>query len=138
MTDSSISDSLDHKLNLRNLVQDDYADIKEMMDIIYPHMGGALPEDLFRKQLEAFPKGQICIEDNGRVVAAAFSLIVDYEKFGDQHTYDQITGDATLTTHDPNGDVLYGMEVAVLPEYQGKRLGRRLYDARKELCQSLN
>ncbi len=138
MTDSSITDSIDHKLNLRNLIASDYADLKKIMDMLYSDMGGAWPESQFHKQLKAFPNGQICIEDNGTVVAAAFSLIVDYDKFGDQHTYDQITGNANLTTHDPNGDVLYGMEVVVSPKYQGKRLGRRLYDARKELCQSLN
>ena len=71
-------------------------------------------------------------------MAAAFSVIVDYDKFGDQHTYDQITGDAYLTTHDPLGDVLYGVDVFVSPDYHGMRLGRRLYEARKELCQNLN
>jgi predicted amidohydrolase/GNAT superfamily N-acetyltransferase len=71
-------------------------------------------------------------------VAAAFSVIVDYDKFGDQHTYEEITGDAYLTTHDPSGDVLYGVDVFVSPDYHGMRLGRRLYEARKELCQNLN
>ncbi|MCG8535221.1 MAG: GNAT family N-acetyltransferase, partial [Pseudomonadales bacterium] len=136
MTDTT--DSVDHHLNLRNLVASDYADLKKIMDLLYPGMGGAWPEHKFRKQLATFPNGQICIEDNGSVVAAAFSLIVDYDSFGDQHTYDQITGNAFLTTHDPSGDVLYGMEVVVLPQYQGMRLGRRLYEARKELCKSLN
>ena len=131
-------ESVEHRLNLRNLVADDYPDLKKIMDVLYPGMGGAWPEEKYRAQLSAFPDGQICIEDNGKVVAAAFSLIVDYEKFGDQHTYNQITGNAYLTTHDPHGDVLYGIEVVVLPEYQGMRLGRRLYEARKELCQNLN
>lgn len=138
MSDTTKSDSVDHRLNLRNIVVSDYDEIKKIMDLLYPDMGGAWPEKKFRRQLSTFPNGQICIEDNGRVVAAAFSLVVDYDKFGDRHTYDQITGNAWLTTHDPNGDVLYGMEVVVLPEYQGMRLGRRLYEARKELCQSLN
>jgi len=92
------------------------------MDIVYPDIGGAWPEKKFRAQLSTFPEGQICIEDHGEVVAAAFSLIVDYDKFGDYHTYDEITGDAYLTTHDPMGDVLYGAEVVVHPDYQGMRL----------------
>lgn len=136
MTDPT--DLADHHLHLRNLVPGDYPDLKRLMDAIYPDMGGADSENTYRRQLSTFPNGQICIEDNGAVVAAAFSLIVDYERFGDSHTYDEITGKASLTTHDPNGDVLYGMEVVVAPEYQGMRLGRRLYEARKELCQSLN
>src|SRR5690606_8155633 len=69
---------------------------------------------------------------------AALTLIVNYARFGDRHTYRQITGDGYFTTHDPNGDVLYGVDVFVDPDYRGMRLGRRLYDARKELCRNLN
>jgi len=128
----------EHKLLLRNLTQEDYADVQEIMDRVYPNLDGAWPDRKYKAQLKVFPEGQICIEDHGRVVAAAFSVVVDYDKFGDQHTYEEITGDAYLTTHDPNGDVLYGVDIFVSPDYHGMRLGRRLYDARKELCQSLN
>ena len=138
MTDEIDSESLEHRLKLRNLVLSDYQDIKEIMDVIYPGMGGGWPKEKFKSQLANFPEGQICIEDHGKVVAVALSLIVDYKQFGDQHTYDEITGNVYLTTHDPNGDVLYGVEVFVSPEYQGMRLGRRLYEARKELCRNLN
>lgn len=138
MSETAQSEDSEHRLNLRNLSLDDYADLKKIMDEVYPEMGGAWPEKKFRAQLAVFPEGQICIEDHGQVVAAALSLIVDYDKFGDRHTYDEITGDAYLTTHDPKGDVLYGAEVVVSPAYQGMRLGRRLYEARKELCQNLN
>ncbi len=72
------------------------------------------------------------------MVAAAISLIVAYARYGDRHTYEQITGNGYLTTHDPNGDTLYGMDLFVHPDYRSMRLGRRLYDARKELCDKLN
>ena len=127
-----------HKLELRNLKPQDYADIQAMMNDIYAGLGGPISEKKYLAQLAAFTEGQICIEDKGRVVAAAFAVIVDYEKFGDLHTYDEITGNAYLTTHDPNGDVLYGVEVFVSPDYRNLRLGRRLYEARKELCINLN
>ncbi len=138
MTDDTLIDDPEHKLNLRHLTVEDFPDLKKLMDIIYPGMGGAWPKNKFESQLRIFPEGQICIEDHGVVVAAAFSVIVDYDKFGDQHTYDEITGNAYLTTHDPLGDVLYGVDVFVSPDYHGMRLGRRLYEARKELCQNLN
>src|SRR5690606_6317813 len=125
-------------LRLRHLRKEDYADVKLIMDHVYRNMGGAWTEEHFTAQLHRFPEGQICLEDRGRVVAAALSLIVDYKRFGDSHTYDEITDRGFITTHDPNGDVLYGMDVFVHPEYQGMRLGRRLYDARKELCEKLN
>jgi predicted amidohydrolase/ribosomal protein S18 acetylase RimI-like enzyme len=128
----------EHHLKLRNTRVADYRDVKRIMDAVYPGMGGAWTREQFAGQINRFPEGQICIEDNGRVVAAAITLIVDYNRFGDQHTYARITGDGFLTTHDPNGDVLYGVDVFVDPEYRHMRLGRRLYDARKELCRRLN
>ncbi|MCK9504484.1 MAG: bifunctional GNAT family N-acetyltransferase/carbon-nitrogen hydrolase family protein [Porticoccaceae bacterium] len=129
----------DHKLKLRNLRTNDFDDIKHIMDRVYPGgMGGVWPKKKYLSMLKTFPEGQICIEDNGKVVAAAFAVIVDYDKFGDEHTYDEITGNAYLSTHDPNGDVLYGVDVFADPDYRNLRLGRRLYEARKELCQNLN
>lgn len=130
-------DGDEHHLRLRTLCYQDYADIEEIMDAVYPTMGPWTRKQ-FAAQLNRFPEGQICIEDNGKVVAAALTIMVDYQRFGDKHTYDQITGDGYFTTHDPNGDVLYGADVFVHPKYSGMRLGRRLYDARKELCRTLN
>ncbi|MFC3095738.1 GNAT family N-acetyltransferase [Alteromonas sediminis] len=127
-----------HHFELRHLTLDDYADVKALMDKVYAQVGGAWPYKNYKAQISTFPDGQICIEDKGKVVAFAISVIVDYDQFGDKHSYDEITGDAYLTTHDPNGDVLYGVEVIVSPDYQGMRLGRRLYEARKELCRNLN
>lgn len=96
-------------------------------------------EQNIKKLLQIFPEGQLCITVNGKVVGSALSIIVDYNKFGDTHTYNQITGNFTFSTHDQkNGDVLYGIDVFVHPDYRGLRLGRRLYEARKELCENLN
>ncbi len=127
-----------HQLELRHLNIDDYQDVKALMDVVYAQVGGAWPYKNFKAQVNTFREGQICIEDKGKVVAFAISVIVDYDQFGDKHSYDEITGDAYLTTHDPNGDVLYGVEVIVSPDYRGMRLGRRLYEARKDLCRNLN
>jgi len=127
-----------HKLNLRNIVLTDYEQIREIMNTVYSNAGGALTKREFKSQLKYFPEGQICIEDNGMLVAAAFSVIVDYNDYGDKHTYKQITGDGLLKNHNSEGDTLYGIDVFVHPDYQGLRLGRRLYDARKELCEKLN
>ena len=128
----------DHRLRLRNLQLSDYKAVRAVMNRVYPELGGAFPRRKYAAMLARFPHGQIGIEDNGQIVAAAFAVIVDYAAFGDDHTYDEITGNADLTTHDPNGDVLYGVDVFVDPDYRQMRLGRRLYDGRKELCRRLN
>lgn len=78
------------------------------------------------------------IKAGGVVVGCALSIIVDYKKFGDEHTYKQITGNYTFNTHDRKGDVLNGIEIFIHPDFRGLRLGRRLYEARKDLCENLN
>lgn len=125
------------QLVLRPTEIGDYEAIHEIMHLVYPEMG-PWERHLFEKQLARFPDGQLCIESEGRVVAAAISMIVDYDKFGHTHTYWQIIGDGGLRNHDPQGDTLYGVDVFVHPEYRKLRLARRLYDARKELCLNLN
>lgn len=127
----------EHHLVLRLLKSEDYPDLKEIMDLIYPRLG-AWEKKAFEAQLNRFAEGQICIEDNGKVTAAAISVIIDYNKFGDKHTYKDITGNGYLTTHNKKGDTLYGVDIFVHPEYRDMRLGRRLYDARKQLCERLN
>ena len=128
-----------HKLKIRNLRITDYEDFAYMMDNVYPaSLGGAWTVKQFSSMIARFPQGQICIEDKGRVVAAALSLIIDYSKYRHNHTYRDIVGDGHLKNHDPNGDYLYGIDVFVHPDYRGLRLGRRMYDARKELCEQLN
>lgn len=127
------------KLILRTLRMEDYEDLKAAMTESYAGMGGAAwTREQIQLLLNQFPKGQLCIEIDGRVVACALALIIDYARFGDSHTYEEVTGNYTFNTHNPNGDVLYGIDVFVSPEHQGLRLARRLYDGRKELCESLN
>jgi len=127
-----------HKLVLRTLRRSDFKAIEVIMDKVYSNMEGAWAADEFAALIRKFPEGQIGIEDNGRLVAAALAIIVDYTKFGDKHTYAKITGNGKFDTHDGDGDTLYGVDVFVDPEYRSLRLGRRLYDARKELCENLN
>jgi predicted amidohydrolase/GNAT superfamily N-acetyltransferase len=127
------------RVELRNLRYRDYIGLKEAMVQAYSGLGGMVWEEAsIKRLLKKFPEGQLCVIVDDKVVAAALSIIVDYKKFGDNHTYRDITGNEEFDTHDPNGDVLYGIELFVHPDYRGMRLGRRLYDARKELCENLN
>lgn len=126
-------------IELRKLTIEDYNDLKESMQQAYLDSGnGVWSRAKINDLLKIFPEGQLCIAVDGKVVACSLSIIVDYDIFGDNHTYEKITGKYTFSTHTPLGNVLYGIEVFVHPEYRGLRLARRLYEARKELCELLN
>jgi len=56
----------------------------------------------------------------------ALSIIVDETRLEKQYTYRDITGNFTFSTHDPSGDILYGIDVFIKPEFRGLRLGRRM------------
>lgn len=118
---------------------DDYKELLVAMRAAYEGwQGGYWSPEAIQSLITKFPEGQIVIKSGGVVVGCALSLIVDYKKYGDEHTYKQITGNYTFNTHTRKGDVLYGIEIFIHPHYRGLRLGRRLYDARKDLCENLN
>ena len=126
-------------IELHFLTLDDYQELKEAMIEAYPDMPDAYWKHAHIKSLtEKFPEGQVVIKINGELAGCALSIVVDYDSFEDHHTYKEITGDYTFNTHDPEGDVLYGIDIFIKKEYRGLRLGRRLYDYRKELTEKLN
>lgn len=132
--DISIKSLEVEKLNINH-----YKELLAAMKAAYPDWQGSFwSMNALNKLIDVFPEGQLVIKADGKVVGSALSIIVDYHKFGDEHTYKEITGNYTFNTHDANGDVLYGIEIFIHPDYRGLRLGRRLYDARKELCENLN
>lgn len=121
------------------LTVDDYQELRAVMVDSYPSMPASIwKEDHIKTLLEKFSEGQIVVKVNGDIAGCALSIIVDYNKFEEKHTYKDITGNYTFDTHDPEGDILYGIDVFVKPEYRGLRLGRRLYEYRKTLCEKLN
>jgi predicted amidohydrolase/GNAT superfamily N-acetyltransferase len=128
-----------NNIEILNLDISHYKQLLEAMKAAYANWTGNFwSEAAIEKLIAKFPEGQFVILADDKVVGCALSIIVKYEDYGDDHTYKQITGNYTFSSHNEKGDTLYGIEVFIRPEYRGLRLGRRLYDARKELCEKLN
>lgn len=128
-----------NEIELQYLSTSDSDDIKEAMIESYTSMPGSYwKREHLEKLIGKFPEGQIVLKVNDEVAGCALSIIVDSDEIEQNHTYKQITGNYTFDTHSPTGDILYGIDVFIKPEWRGMRLGRRLYDHRKELCEKLN
>jgi predicted amidohydrolase len=126
-------------IEISALTIEDYKELKEVMIGAYQSMPNSYwKESHIRSLIQKFPEGQIVVRVNGKIGGCALALIVKGEDFDDHHTYREITGNYTFNTHQNDGNVLYGIDVFVNPDFRGLRMGRRMYDYRKELCEQMN
>ncbi len=126
-------------VELSYLSINDYSELKEVMISSYHALDNAYWSlEKIEKLIDIFPEGQVVIKVNEEIAGCALTIIVNSFDLEDHHTYSEITSNYTFDTHTDQGDILYGIDVFVKPEFRGLRLGRRLYDYRKELCERLN
>lgn len=126
-----------HRVELRNATPKDAKEIEALSDVVYGGKGEGYTLKMIRGQIANFPDGQFVLVREDEIVAYCATFIIDEKLALKPHTWDEITGHGFASRHDPNGDYLYGMEVLVSNEFRGRRLGQRLYNARKKLCQDL-
>ncbi|MFJ8265744.1 GNAT family N-acetyltransferase [Peribacillus asahii] len=136
MSETDLS-KYEKKIIIRNIQIEDIDEIIELGKVCFPNMEPWKREQLV-SHIRIFPEGQFCVEYEDKIVGSCSSLIVNFEEYDDQHTWDVITDNGYITNHDPNGNNLYGIEVMVDPGYRRMKLGARLYEARKELAVRLN
>ncbi len=127
-------------IELKFLTRKDFVELKKATLEAY---AGGLANSYWKlddigKLISIFPEGQVVIKVNGDIAGCALSVIVDFDEIDDNHTYADIVSDSSFKILNKEGDTLYGIDIFIKPEYRGLRLGRRLYDYRKELCENLN
>ena len=128
-----------NKVLVRPLRMEDYKQLSQSFKRVYSDGSDVFwTREQIEKLLDIFPEGQVVTVVDNKIVGCALSIIVDYDRVKNDHTYADVTGNETFNTHNPKGNILYGIEVFVHPEYRGLRLARRMYEYRKELCESLN
>ena len=123
------------KILVRKTSFKDASAINEVVSKCYA--GPAYPIDALRAHINHFPEGQMVVEYEGKVIGFCITFIINEEEAMKPHTWKEITGSSFASRHDPTGDFLYGMDICVDPEFRGKKIGERLYNERRKLCQEL-
>ena len=127
------------KIQVRPLQIEDYSQLAQSFRRVYADGSDVFwTKEQIVTLLRIFPEGQVVTVVDDKIVGCALSIIVDYDIVRGDRTYAKVTGNETFKTHNPNGNILYGIEVFIHPEYRGLRLARRMYEYRKELCEKLN
>ena len=115
------------------------AQLESLQRVVFPTLAD---EERFKaahylKHLELFRAGQFVGLDGERVVAATATIRLHFDFADRSHTFADIIQGGWLTSHEPDGDWLYGADVGVHPDYRGRGLALALYAARQELVWTL-
>lgn len=124
-------------LVVRNTIAADAEQLEELQHIVFPNLSDEeiLHAPQYIRHTEIFPEGQFVITDSGRIVAATTTMRYHYnENDTSHHTFFDIMGGGWLTTHDPHGEWMYGLDMGVHPGYRGKGLAKELYKVRHHTC----
>lgn len=119
-------------IELRNAKMKDIPQIVSLSKKVYGKTD-AYKSEIIRGQINNYPEGCFVISMSGKIVAYSASLLIEEKKAKAPHTWYEITAGGYGSTHNDDGDYLYGYETCVDPSVRGKRLGQRIYNARKNL-----
>jgi GNAT superfamily N-acetyltransferase len=93
------------------------------------------------QQLERFPEGQFVavIKDDGqeKVIGAATTMRTNRPPEERPLRWMEMIGSHGISNHEPDGTWLYGVEMAVRPEYQRNGVATALYKVRLALVEKL-
>lgn len=132
-------------LSIRNTRIEDADEIKMTIQLAFnvpadEDCDDCMGREDVRSQLELFPDGQfVAVYNDGdgdKIVGTAHTMRVAKAPY--PGTWLGTIGDRGIKKHDPEGEWLYGVDMAVRPAYRRKGIGSALYQARFDFVKRLN
>jgi len=122
------------------LAPDHASALTELQKICFPTVSAEerLDERHFLTHCRVCPEGNFVALDGARVVGLGSGFFTDFDFDHVQHTFIEMVAHNYYTNHDPNGAYYYGADISVHPDYRGRGIGRKLYEARKAVVQQYN
>jgi GNAT superfamily N-acetyltransferase len=118
----------------------DAPQLAHLQEVVFPDL---IPEERmedihFSSHVDLFPDGQWVAEIDGKIAGSTSSIRYHFDpEHPEMHRFADLFDDGFMRTHQPEGNWLYGMDMAVFPEFRGLGIARKLYRARQNLVREL-
>ncbi len=111
--------------------------LDKLQQLVFPTLSPdeRLQAKHYLRHIDLFPDGQFVVLDGETIIG--MSTTIRYHLSMEDHTYLEVSAGLWMTSHEKDGDWLYGMDVGVHPDYRGKGIAKAIYQARQELCRAL-
>ena len=128
------------EITIVNTRPEHFPQLEELQAVCYPTLAPVelMGQEQFASQDRLFPEGQFVALDGDIVVGQGSGFFIDFDFEHPQHTFREICAEFYFTNHDPEGDYYYGADISVHPDWRGRRIGGRLYEARKAVVVRYN
>ncbi|MEC1723118.1 GNAT family N-acetyltransferase [Schinkia azotoformans] len=125
-------DGKSYPVVVRNYIQADFRELIQIQSECFPP---PFPSDLWWEEeqltnhVTLFPEGAMCVEVGSELAGSMTGLIVDFDPKHPNHTWEEITDNGYIRNHDPNGNTLYIVDIAVRPSFRKFGLGKLMMEA---------
>lgn len=83
-----------------------------------------------QSHIDKFPLGQFVAIDNHKVVGSCSNTLIS-QAWYDQHlSWEKTVGGSFLDTFEEQGEVMYGLDISVHPDYRRMGMGKKFYEER--------
>jgi len=82
---------------------------------------------------QIFADGQFVAESDGQIIGSATNMLMSLDRWQAHLPWHEATGGLSLSRHQPNGEILYGIDISIHPGFRRCGVGRSLYEARFQL-----
>lgn len=113
---------------IKNATIDDVDQIIEVEELAWKEEGAATRE-LFNSRFEVFPEGILVALKKDKIIGVCVTEIIDVDFTDRTYSWYEITDNGKLKkSHNIRGKYIYGVDLSVMPQYQGYGIGQQIVE----------